>query len=244
MMKWALGSFCVLVIGSCVALALLAGFALEIFGQGFVSSRVQAGQPGAAAPAGDPDAAANAVVAMHARNRNERDQILGRIRQEFGVQVTPGRFSSHHTAGDYLERLRLARQAEALGLDVDPDAFGDDEFMRRHIAALRPGAAPEFRGAAGLASDRARPRSARPVELRRGDYIFVYGHRYYADGRGAYVRDDGTVLDAVGPKTPAPRKAEPEANPASRVPAWDVDTYRDLDALLEMLLPQAARESR
>ena len=83
------------------------------------------------------------------------------------------RFSSHHVARDYLERLRLAKQAQAVGLTVDPHAFGDDSYMRRHIEALLGGRELPELPAGDIATASAPPPGA------RRDSIFIYGHKYY-----------------------------------------------------------------
>jgi len=239
-MKWAVRSMFGLVIGGCVVLAILVGPLSE-----FVTENL-AYWPGAdrcrdSASVSDPAGTTDSLVAaMHVHNRTERDNIVARIRDEFGIQVAPDRFSSHHTAGDYLERLRLARQAEAVGLDLDPDAFGDDEFMRRHIEALRPGAAAGLLNTALPASEGGALALGRSAAPDGRDYIFVYGRRYYPNGYGAYVRDDGTVLDLVGAKRPRQRAAEAKTDDAGQIPALSADALSDLDTLLDVLLTRTA----
>jgi hypothetical protein len=177
---------------------------------------------------------------MHARNRLERDRIVAQIREEYGIPLGPEEFTSHHTAADYLERIRLARQAAAAGIEVDPDAFGDDEFMRRHIVTLLHGAEQQSQDLATAGSNFAKPTV--PVLTGPGcrDYIFVFGHRYYPDGYGAYIREDGTVLDPGPARVRGNAAIDAQDDPVRPGLIPTGESLADLDKLLDMLLPHGA----
>ena len=233
-MKWITGSIALAVIGGCVALALLAVAGREHLSSWLASAQA-AGRP--KTTAAEPADPAAAVATMHAENRAELEQAVTAIRDEFGVEVPPDRFTSHHAARDYLDRLRLARTAQKLGLDLDPDDFGDDEFMRRHIETVTGvSLASPSAGPAGQPPMAASPPAAGANSDDR-PYVFINGKRYYHDGRGAYVRDDGAVLQitrAAGARA-EPRQTAPAASPLGQDPA---ELMPGLDELLDMIAPQ------
>jgi hypothetical protein len=227
-----------LVIGGCVMLAVLTGLFAQFFTGGALRPSVAKGHEYAAEASGPADSMDAMVEAMHARNRLERGRIVAQISEEFGIDVDPDRFSSHHTARDYLERLRLAREASELGIEADAEAFGDDEFMRRHLEAARPGGALARGAAAPTAADLVRLSSDtyHAMPLHRGNYIFIHGRRYYPDGHGAYVSADGSVL---GLSTAKQARHDPDAagvaDAGGDAPAWDSGLLGDLDKVLDLL---------
>lgn len=252
-MKWAVRSVFGLVIGACVALVVLVSSLDGFFTRGASRRSSATGSRDAAGTPRTGDATDSLVADMYVQNSLERDRVVAEIREEFGIEVNADRFSSHHTARDYLAHLHLAREAKELGLDVDPEAFGDDEFMRRHIQSLRQGRATAAAGtaptivdpqrAAGpvpsgqdAAGSHARDAATAAALVNAGDYIFIYGHRYYPDGRGAYVRTDGTVLNVSTAKGTCP--AAPAGRPADKpidAPILGTDLLGDLDRLLDLL---------
>jgi hypothetical protein len=161
----------------------------------------------------------------------DRVDACRQIECEFGIRLEPGRFSSHHAARGYLDRLRLARQARALGIDVDPTAFGDAVFMARHIEKTL-----QERGVTEFAVDwTAGPtlQSAGEQHPPRGDYIFFHGHRYYRQDDGTYVRRDGQIL-GVPRSRHAPQSTDPPVLSAATPFGFD-PTLPNLDELSRLL---------
>ena len=237
-MKWLARSFILLSIGLCASAALLVRpLGKQLLAWSTLTGTAELGQ----AEESPHKATPSMVAAMHARDAEELQKIIGQIRDEFGTDTATRPFSSHHVARDYLARLRLAAQAEAMGFHVDPHAFGDDLCMRRYLEALKagiesPATAPPT--ASSLTDDTGAPG---PSTCPRRDYLFIYGHRYYRDAEGKYVRADGTVLDTsalrpVQPKrsVPPPSETSLESLPISNLP-------HDLDELLKLLAPEQNR---
>ncbi|HUU82783.1 MAG TPA: hypothetical protein VM243_04685 [Phycisphaerae bacterium] len=250
-MKWLVRSVVGLAIATCVALAILIGPLTDMLVTSALGRPSTGGREATVTASGRSGATDSLVADMHIRHRIERDEVVARIRQEFGIEVDPDGFSSHHTARDYLERLRLARQAKEMGFDVDPQAFGDDEFMRRHLESLLQGRASAVPGATEPAHGPAAPTTAvspgdsiaatDAIAADRTDYVFIYGHRYYPDGHGAYVRADGTVLGlstAKRPRVAVSEAASPDPPVSALMPGADL--LGDLDEILGMLAPQSA----
>ena len=235
-MKWLLRSFIMLAVGLCVTTALFIGP---------VSERLSAltllpdGVAGLEFGNKSREVSRNTsplVAAMHARNEAELQDTVGQINGEFGIGVTVGQFSSHHVARDYLERLRLAEQARAIGFIVDPQAFGDDQFMRRHVEALRRGG----ESAAQALLDG--PVTGDKVALPGGrDCIFIYGHKYYRDTDGRYVRADGTPLQTSLLNPPQRGRMAPPSPESNEPPLAVGELPSDLDALLDMLAPAQSK---
>ena len=241
-MNWAARSILGFVIGTCVVLVVLVG-PLTKFVMKNVSRRpvakVAEVSASASGRAGTPD---SLVADMQIQNRVERNNIVAQIGEEFGIEVDPDRFSSHHTARDYLERLRLARQAKELGFDVDPEAFGDDQFMRQHIEALQAGRASARQAGSGGTAVLQQP-AAHAAAPDCQDYIFIYGHRYYPDGRGAYVRADGTVLGLSTARQTSPTTDSAAASDKpSDAALLGTDLLGNLDELLGLLGPPTTEE--
>ena len=169
---------------------------------------------------------------MHAQNAAELQRTVDQIRDEFGISVATDRFSSHHVARDYLERLRLAEQARALGLDVNPHAFVDDACMRRHIEAMCQGpdatAVPAAPDAGPFLS----------ATAGRRDCILLYGQKYHRDADGRYVRADGTVLQTSLLRPAHGGRPAPEPHPKNDPLLQAGDLPYDLDALLDLLAPE------
>ncbi|MCK4658354.1 MAG: hypothetical protein KAV82_02430 [Phycisphaerae bacterium] len=234
-MKWLAKSFIIMVVGLCVSTALLIGplskqlTELSLFRRG-------ADAKGEGKADSKPGKASHSkVAALHARNEVELQKIVANIRDEFATEVTPRQFSSHHVARDYLERLRLARQAQVMGFELDPRAFGDDTCMRRHLEALRQGrepAATALPSAGLLVNGSSAVGSANPPPR---DCVFIYGHKYYRDANGRYVRADGVLLQTSALK-PAQRKPSDSPSPGSNDAILPADELPyDLDELLKML---------
>ncbi len=242
-MKWLVRSFILVVVGLCVATALLIRpLSEQLSGWSLLPSFAMAHEK-ASKSAESGKATASKVAAMHARNAAELENTVTQINAEFRVSATAAQFSSYHVARDYLHRLRLAEHARALGIDVDPYAFGDDAAMRRHIEAMSQGMDPL--AAAALTRILAKDGSTTggpPVPKYR-DCVFIYGQRYCRNEDGHYVRADGTVLETslLGP---AQRGREVPASSEPSDPSLPAgDSPYDLDALLDML-EQAQGEKR
>ena len=236
-MKWMVRSFIFVGVGLCVTTALL----VEPLTEKLTSlsllpkSALGAGARGASEKSAKP--AHDMVTQMHALNAAELGEAVAQINEEFGVDARPGQFSSHHVARDYLQRLRLARQAEELGFKVDPHAFGDDQFMRRYVEALRQGGET---AAQALLDTQAAADPARGPVVRNGrDSIFIHGQKYYRNEHGQYVSADGELLQ-VSALEPAKRGRMAERQSANSdqnlLPAAGELPY-DIDALLDMLNP-------
>ena len=228
-MKWLAKSFILAVVGLCVTTAVLVR---PLGGQLAAWSLLPRRAEAHGASAGTGKATPSMVAAMHAQNAAELQGTVAQIRDEFGIRVAADRFSSHHVARDYLERLRLAEQARALGLDVNPHAFGDDACMRRHIETMRQGpdatAAPAAPDAAPFLS----------ATAGRRDCILLYGHKYHRDADGRYVRADGTVLQTSLLRPAHRSRPAPESHPKNDPLLQAGDLPYDLDALLDLLAPE------
>lgn len=241
-MNWAVRSIFGFVIGTCVVLAVLVGPLTKFFTKNVSRRPVANAAEASGSASGRARATDSPVAAMQIQNRVERNNIVARIGEEFGIEVDPDRFGSHHTARDYLERLRLARQAKELGFDVDPEAFGDDQFMRQHIEALQAGRASVGQARSGGTAMLREP-AAHAAAPDCQDYIFIYGHRYYPDGRGAYVRADGTVLGlSTARQTPPTTDAAADSNKPSDAALLGTDLLGNLDELLGLLGPPSTEE--
>ncbi|MCP4249811.1 MAG: hypothetical protein GY778_22440 [bacterium] len=185
-----------------------------------------------------------ALEALHASEQVERDRLIAQIQNEFGAVVEAERFASHHAVRDYLERLRLARRAGELGVEIDPESFGDDEFMRRYLAERVPGGAEALAVADHPAAGPGPMTPPVRAGLDRSEYVFINGRRYYPNGRGAYVDKTGAVLLTSPYQTPRRRAAQDAAEPTGQqgLPGLDADMLGNLDTLLEMLLPPGGDE--
>ena len=228
-MKWLAKSFILAVVGLCVTTAVLVR---PLGGQLAAWSLLPRRAEAYGASAGTGKATPSMVAAMHAQNAAELQGTVAQIRDEFGIGVAADRFSSHHVARDYLERLRLAEQARALGLEVDPHAFGDDACMRRHIEALGLGldaTGPPFTPDTG-------PLLSGTTGHR--DCILLYGHKYHRDADGRYVRADGTVLQTSLLRSAQRGRSAPGPQPKNDTLLQAGDVPHDLDALLQMLAPE------
>lgn len=164
--------------------------------------------------------------------QHDRAAACQQIEREFGIRVDPEQFGSHHAARGYLARLRLAKRARAVGIDVDPHAFGDVVFMARHIEhALRERGIMDFASEWTAGPDG----SAFPSDA-DGDreYIFFRGHRYRRNHAGQYVRGDGRLL-AV-PRSRSTGRPEPAVPGPPTADSLDFDpAMPDLQTLLDLL---------
>ena len=235
-MKWMIRSFIFVGVGLCITTAVLVKPLTEKLTSWSLLPKSVLG--GGVREASDKSAQSARVLVtqMHAHNAAELDDTVAQINEEFGVEARAGQFSSYHVARDYLERLRLGRQAQDMGFEVDPHAFGDDQFMRRYIEALRQGGEPAART---LLDAQATADPSRSPVVRSGrDCIFMLGHKYHRNEHGAYVREDGELL-RVSALEPAKRgrMAEPRTTgqDQSLLPAGELPN--DIDTLLDMLNP-------
>jgi L-alanine-DL-glutamate epimerase-like enolase superfamily enzyme len=108
-------------------------------------------------------------------------------------------------AGGLLRSLRIARRAEAAGLDVVPHApraHAGAATLLQFVALLdRPGAHHEFSAAAALADSRY---GYEPVLRSRGGRIAI------PDGPGFGVRYDVSAIRRIGRAVPVPSVSRPE----------------------------------
>jgi len=241
-MKRLVRSFILATVALCITTALLVPpltkklKSLSLLPSDLLSRDVADASPGSGKTTG------SILSVMHAHDRAELERTVARINGEFGLEVTADQFSSHHVARDYLERLCLAKRAQAAGIVIDPHAFGDDACMRRAIDGLLGGRSlPELPATAMAASA--------PSPGVRRDSIFIYGHKYYRDADGTYVRADGTMLAAsqLGKAQRGRQVASPAESGAPQFPIGAIspplggDLPHDLDALLDMLAPQESK---
>ena len=242
-MKWLLRSFIMFAVASCITVAVLAKPLqkylpmLSMFQDGADMDFTLPGLGPDSAKASHSERATTSLVAqMNATNQTQLREAIAQIQTEFGISVSPQEFSSHHAANDYLKRLRLAKGAEGMGVDVDPMAFGDYEAMRYHLERSLKGRVPDvtvaLADAAGSSSDFVGP----PAPERR-DYIFIYGHRYYNQGNGIYVRDDGTVLQTARRNRTQPQRtaSSPAAADDKQTPSLNADWLAEIDTMLDMM---------
>ncbi|MCP4592230.1 MAG: hypothetical protein GY842_15970 [bacterium] len=241
-MKWLVRSFIFAAVGVCVTTAfVIPALREQLESFSFLPRGAQASGEASGA---DASAAASTemVAAMHAKNQADLEATVLQIRGEFQVEVQPSQFSSHHVARDYLERLRISREAHALGFSVDPDAFGDDAFMRRYVEALRQGGQPAATALLREADVSRSPAGGRPV--RKRDCVFLYGQKYFRDALGNYVRDDGGLLQTsdLQPARKGRMLSRSADQPETGEPAMSMDNLpQEVDQLLEMLKPAQAQ---